>query len=1089
MYTGNNNLNKARNYFESKVEEIKLNGGNFIDADFSYEYGILSRKKNIIISEPFSFIQTYAKKLPGIYNGEVSIETLDQEIAVVKDAPFENIYELSEITLCLTYLIQVCHFAVKKTSKDLENCYYLFERVTTAIGRKNIMMDYTEFCLNNWKLIDESKPISVNNVEMRYRIFNNETERLLQSATVTMEYESSKLYLEMFNCIDDVIENNNIKLAEHLENLIKIMIKFSYIFCSIMNNPKRGKGCPFSFKRQENKEFDTYAWGISFFKIANAYNEDHKRQSKSADFSGSNSTNINILDTFINKPNNSQWGRRTERAIENQTISLKNFVLSFKDSPNVFDYIQNSNNDEIKVKMKLFLYFYASDYGFLGKHLPAAVDAYDVNFQVIDQSNKFNLNKMSTKIKAFKKGLLHTIAERGEFDSTFFYGKVLCKKLYEKNNEKLALSLKISVPGSSALMLKPGDCVEFSLYNRNVDNNLENLIKDIIKGDTITLDDEDLVLKCLKLRNFIEDNNDLNLIDKKKDADFYGHYIKKTYKILISKFLMLINLDSSKLILKLLKLQVINEAFKLENSKSSVMDILQKIIDLNQENKIKLADEKSDLFIGKLFSFIEPKLVSLNRIHDQNTISILKTKTKDCNHLYDGFNLMDSLHTNDIVILRPYKNYKENIERIYEDDNLTLIVSSGSGFSPALSILEEFNNNCNNKNAKIIFIYICRYFEQTFNKKVLVNISNNKNIELKIIFTQEKQQSIEQIHDFKLKSTIDKLNNKIIFSNGDRNLLYKVITNTINCNNEYKEFKNVNFIFSGVIDLVNNLKRFALTDETMSGLLKNKDYKFFDEFMHKEVQIDHLEQKNINNDNTHNHKQFRNVKYSEFFKQSNSRKYWTIVNDDVLDLRSYLNNHPGMSKIIERHTGLDMSLAWKNFNHDKLPKVNYMMNSFTVGKIQNELCSDDIYNSLVNLGYTINLLENTIHIVVEVRDEHNQYLAISSFVEKCLSNHKLKVFVEIEELKNKLKNNQNYAFEDQRDIVNNIEDINLQSLHREEDDPKVYTLIDQLEKLRINNVRLLNLVSNSLSLLENNSKESFIYMFSSIGLLQDIYLK
>lgn len=1092
--------NAARKYFDKKVQEIQNNNNNFIDVDFSYEYGNLSRAGIITISPPLSFLQTYALQLTEIYkkdNNNEIMDNLDKEVETIKETDLQSKkYELSELSLILGLLIQVSHFRFNKTAEQLKNCYYLYERVNSAMNRKNMMIEYADFCLNNWKLINKDKSISINNVEMKYKIFDNETERLFHSVMVNMEYQSKNMYFEMFDCIDAVIEKDDNKLKIHLDNLVQLMIKFVYIFSEVTtsNSLKKGTGCPFSsqFNRQKNKEYDTYAWGLSFLKLATCYNESYKQQNKSTDFSGANSSSIAIIDRFINKSYNSEWGQNIIRMLEFQPDSLKQLILSFKNSANVFEYIQNSNNDSLKIKIKLFLFYYTNEYGYFGKHVLAALDALDINLQIGDQTNNFELNAVNQKIKGVKRALAYTNAERGNFDSSYFYGTVQTKKIYKRdtNNNNLALSLKISVPDSNALMLQPGDCIEFLLYNKQIDSKLENYIKQLLNNEYITLKDEDSVLKCLKLRNFIEQKEDLNSINKEKQSDYYSNNNNsnsKEYKIAVSQFLTLTNyLDTSKLVNKLSKYLTST------NITGTAIEILERITENNNDNsnsiKQALADENSEIYIGTLFSFIQPKIVSVNRIHDVNSFSVLKTKTKDCFNLYDGFTLLDNLQINDLVILRPIKNFKENIEKpIFEDDNLTFIVASGSGVSPALCILEQFNKQ-NNKKSKIVFIYICRYFEQTFNKKLLEQISNNNNIDMTIIYSQEKQTNIENINDTKLKSTINKLQDNIVFSNGDRTTLYKTIINATKNNNN--NFKQVNFIFSGILDLVNDLKAFTLTDKTMLQFLQDKKYKFFDEFMHKETVIKQNTQEKQALTNINNSNDSKSVYYSKFFHQTNTRKYWTIVDSNVLDLKLYLNNHPGMSKIIERHVGLDMSFAWKNYNHDKFPKVNYLLSNFLVGTIQNNYMNNEIYNKLVNLGFALNLLENTIYIAINVRDEHDQYLSISNFYDNCLKHHKLKIYNEIEELK---KNNKNWQLiQENSNIINeniNIESLTLDDdLHRTEDDPRVYKYLQELYNLRLNNYKLLNLVAEALCSLESDKTENLKEIFTNINSLQLRYI-
>lgn len=91
---------------------------------------------------------------------------------------------------------------------------------------------------------------------------------------------------------------------------------------------------------------------------------------------------------------------------------------------------------------------------------------------------------------------------------------------------------------------------------------------------------------------------------------------------------------------------------------------------------------------------------------------------------------------------------------------------------------------------------------------------------------------------------------------------------------------------------------------------------------------------------------------TEIQKHNSTKDCWVIINNNVYDVTSYINIHPGGSATISSFCGQDMTKAFLGQRHSSLADQEHSM--MLLGALNEQINSQQIQNSQNNTNQLIN---------------------------------------------------------------------------------------------------------------------------------------
>ena len=187
--------------------------------DISSKYGFLMEPNvKYSIRKPYDKILEICEKLPYLIKShEIQNVIDDMEIIIIDDETTDVEYKMLYSMLCLIQSGYIWHNGEGKHNKKVPRQIVIpLHKVSEYLGIQYIITHYAIDCYN-WKIIDETKPITLDNVKSIFTITSNKSEIGFCMVAVVIEYYGK-------NILDEIIRLNILDLneSEILESFIVI---------------------------------------------------------------------------------------------------------------------------------------------------------------------------------------------------------------------------------------------------------------------------------------------------------------------------------------------------------------------------------------------------------------------------------------------------------------------------------------------------------------------------------------------------------------------------------------------------------------------------------------------------------------------------------------------------------------------------------------------------------------------------------------------------------------------------------------------------------------------------------------------------
>jgi hypothetical protein len=202
------------------------------------KYGFLPDENNKKLSDEFSFLQP-ALVVIHTENYNMFRDIINEIDSTIYTIPkIENLTYNEIINIYSSVQLLICKYKYKNNNKSkLPNILNNIAKKTSKIISMNNQLTYTSLCLYNWTLRHKNRPITIDNIKSKYLLVGNNTENLLYSHFVNMEYYSS-IFIDMTIMLYKSNENNilNDQIMSRCINNLQILLTNIYNVIGKMDN-------------------------------------------------------------------------------------------------------------------------------------------------------------------------------------------------------------------------------------------------------------------------------------------------------------------------------------------------------------------------------------------------------------------------------------------------------------------------------------------------------------------------------------------------------------------------------------------------------------------------------------------------------------------------------------------------------------------------------------------------------------------------------------------------------------------------------------------------------------------------------------